>query len=237
MHVAALAWSNLTAKAAINFAFVAVLGGAAGLLWARARHRRELDMAALARFYDVYGRWFAAWKAWSALREGKLPKNGDSERGKLLKQAADAEGQFEALLIKIAIERRLSKAQVGRLGRFREAYQRLRECIEEEADLPFWVQGSIDTRSPYVAFKDLSVEFAALLQGRSWASALGALGRGEPVGRPTLSQGQEAFIRVTSWRVADPSQKDTWWKDPGASSVNEAVEAWDKLPYRQLSRK
>jgi hypothetical protein len=221
MLVAAIDWPNVTAKAAINFAFVAVLGGAAGVLWARARHRRELDLAALARFYDVYGKWFATWKAWSALLEGKLP---ETEKGNLLRQAADAEGQFEALLVKIAIERRLSREEVGRLGRFREGYQQLRESIEEGEkgiELPFRVQFNSEERDAYLAFKDLSVEFAALLQGRSW-----------PLGRPTLPQGQQAFIEVTSWRVSDPSKKKLWWRDPGANSVDEAVKAWKKLPYK-----
>jgi hypothetical protein len=228
MLIAAFDWSDEIAKAAITFAFVAVLGGAAGLLWAKVRHRRELDLAALARFYDVYGTWFATWKAWSAFLEGKLP---EGTRGELLKQAAVAEGQFEALLIKIAVERRLSKEQLNRLGRFREGYQQLREAIEANVELPFRVQFCDDERSAYVAFKSLSVEFAALLHGRRWTLARHPSLNHERWGRPTLSEGERAFVSVTSWRVA-AGPKSLWWKDTGGDSVSQAVDAWEKLPYR-----
>ena len=154
MLIGAIDWSDEVAKAAINFGFVALLGGAAGLLWARAQHRRELDLAALARFYELYGTWFATWKTWEAWLE---PGEGsESERSGLLRQATAAEGQFEALLIKIALERRLSQPEISRLGRFREGYQRLRESIENKKELPFRVQYDDDKVSAYVAFKSLS---------------------------------------------------------------------------------
>ncbi|MGH2787810.1 MAG: hypothetical protein ACRDJV_07845 [Actinomycetota bacterium] len=228
MVIAAIDWTDEIARAAITFAFVAVLGGAAGVLWARARHRRELDLAALARFYDVYGAWFATWKVWSALREAKLP---EGERGELLKQAAVTEGQFEALLIKIAIERRLSDAEVSRLGRFREGYQQLRESIETGVELPFRVQYNDDERSAYMAFKSLSVEFATLLGGRSLSRTQGPFLLHKTWGRPTLPQSQRAFVEVTSWRVSGTGPKRLWWRDPGGDSVDKAVEAWQKLPH------
>lgn len=109
MLTPAIDWSHQVGKAAITFTIVAILGGAAGALWAEARHRRELNLAALAHFYDVYGTWFATWKAWSAFREGKLPQ---ADYAALLQQAALAEGQFEALLVRIAIERRLDDGEV-----------------------------------------------------------------------------------------------------------------------------
>lgn len=227
MLLAAIDWSAEIGKAAITFVFVALLGGAAGALWARSRHRRELDLAALSRFYDVYGTWFATWKAWSACRDGKLPAG---ERGNLLKQAAAAEGQFEALLVKIAIERRLSQGEVGRLGRFREGYQQLRESIEAGVEVPFRVQFDSDERSAYVAFKSLSVEFASLLGARGRTPLRLFRGR-ETWGTPKLREGQKSFLEVTSWRVPD-GEKSLWWRAPGADSVAGALTAWDELPYR-----
>ena len=227
MLICEIDWSAEIAKGAITFAFVAVLGGAAGALWANARHRRELNLAALARFYDVYGTWFATWKAWSALLDGRLP---EGDRSTLLKQATVAEGQFEALLVKIAIERRLSPGEVGRLGRFREGYQQLRESIEAGVELPFRVQFSDDERSAYVAFKSLSVEFAALLSGRRHTFVL----ESETWGRPTLPQSQKGFVEVTSWRVSARGAKTSWWKDPGGESVDKAVHAWENLLYDKI---
>jgi hypothetical protein len=62
---AAISWNDI-GTAAINFAFVAVLGGAVGFAWGAIRHRRELDLAALSDLRDAYGRWCAVWRGWSA---------------------------------------------------------------------------------------------------------------------------------------------------------------------------
>jgi hypothetical protein len=229
--LAAIDWSDEIAKAAITFAFVALLGGAAGVLWAKVRHRRELDLASLGRFYDVYGTWFATWKLWTDAIEQKL---SDDERSELLKQASAAEGQFEALLIKIAIERRLSASEIDRLGRFREAYQQLRESIEVGVHVPFRVQYSDDERSAYVAFKSLSVEFAALLGGRPWTIRRLLFLDSKMRGRPALREGQQAFVQVTSWRVAKDAPKTRWWCDPGGDSIREATKAWEELERRSL---
>jgi hypothetical protein len=125
------------------------------------------------------------------------------------------EGQFEAHLIKIAIERRLTSSEVNRLGRFREGYQQLRESIEEGVDLPFRVQHSAEAHNAYVAFKALSVQFAALLGGRGWMWRRPFL----PIRmmRPTRWQGQQAFVRVNSWRTAAGTDKNLWWSDPGGA--------------------
>jgi len=205
-------------KALITFVTVALLGGAAATLFARLRYRRELDVSAAARFYDVYGAWFSTWKRWSAVKDEEKKKErtkngeragneassaltggplvaagGDSAqetddlkkaeaRDELLKAAAACEGQFEALLIKIAIERRLRTSELDRMARFREGYQRLRECIEADVDLPFSIQHGSKERSAYVAFKSSSVEFAGLVGGRATSFA----GVGLPTAAPVV---------------------------------------------------
>ena len=108
----AIDWADEITKAAITFAFVALLGGAAGAPLGAVRHRRELDLASLGRFYDVYGAWFATWKLWTDAIERK---SNEDERRELLMQASAAEGQFEALPIKIAIESRLSASEIDRI--------------------------------------------------------------------------------------------------------------------------
>jgi hypothetical protein len=168
MIVSAAVWDNI-GIGAINFGFVAVLGGAAGFAWGAVRHRRELDLAALADFRDAYGKCCAVWRAWSALLdttpEGgqRLRPSAAAHRPELIQRAADVEGVFDALLVKIATERRLSDDEIRRLGRFREGYQRLRESIEKSRPVPFRVQYQREEAMAYVAFKALSVEFAALL--------------------------------------------------------------------------
>jgi hypothetical protein len=216
--------SHEIAKAAITFAFVAVLGGAAGLLWAKARHRRELDLSALAEFYRVYGSWFATWKAWESAWDDKQI---ETERGPLLKQATLVEGQFEALLVRIASERRLSTLEIDRLGRFRQGYQQLRESIEKKKRLPFRVRFDDAEVKAYVAFKSLSVDFAGLLHGRRARAKRLRLAL-KAWGRPTVKQSQEAFVKITSWRV-DGDLETSWWAKKGSTSATNAVEAWKGL--------
>jgi membrane protein implicated in regulation of membrane protease activity len=227
-------WANLLSNAAVNFAFVAVLGGAAAFLWNRAMQRRERDLAAAARFHGAYGRWFATWKAWEEAWDrvtGKdatkpWPADGDERSGRadLLKRAMDVEGEFEALLIKIVAERRLSEAEIDRLGRFREGYQNLRECIEERTRLPFRVQRVDEEVTAYAAFKGLSVEFAALLGGGSEIRRLHGW-----FSRRSLPDAQEAFISVTSWR-SEKNDKTHWYCR--ARQPVTAIAAWRKITQR-----
>ncbi|MEV0029827.1 hypothetical protein [Nocardia sp. NPDC050793] len=226
-----------TWKALLTFVFVAVLGGAVGLLWATIRHRKELDREALSRFHDVYGAWFVVWKTWSAMCEGKVRT---ATREDLLERAAATEGQFEALLIKIATERRLSNKEIERLGRFREGYQQLRNTIEagatvstlsESNKLPFKVRGNLDEIGPYIAFKMLAVEFARLVEGQTGLRRL--------LPRPTRKSAEVSFIKVTSWRpvwippssAAANAPESSWWLGPGGDSVAKAVEAWERITY------
>ena len=69
-----------------------------------------------------------------------------------MKRATAVEGDFETLLVKIAVERHVTDDEVQRLGRFREGYQQLRECIEGDKPLPFRVQFDAEQVRAYVAF-------------------------------------------------------------------------------------
>lgn len=91
--------------------------------WDEVKRQRESDLAALQSFYECYGAFFAAWKMWAVyLRnhtfEGGHPKfpAGDATAWGILKEAEDAEGGFEAILVKLASEyaKRLSMCAVRR---------------------------------------------------------------------------------------------------------------------------
>lgn len=208
--------------ALITFVAVAVAGGLVAYWYGIARHRRELELEALGRFFDVYGRWFATWKEWQAIKKNKDSVTRAEDRATLSRKATEVEGEFEALLVRIATSRRLDAGQADRLGRFREGYQRLRECIEEDQPMPWRVSVRDDEINAqcYLTFKSLSVEFASLLDtpraGR-WRRT------------PSLRQAQETFIRVSSWRAVT-LLKDDWWTAEAGRSLEEAVEAWKALP-------
>jgi hypothetical protein len=196
MMIAAVDWSEEFAQALIGFGFVALLGGAAGLMWGAVKQQHESDLKAVERFRDLYGQWFATWKGWEEARDKGLSGLGDPTRTELLARATDVEGEFEVLTVKITTERHLTDPQLRHLGRFREGYQQLRECIENIERLPFRVQYVEEEVKAYVAFKALSVEFARLLRGRgsTWL-------RPKSWRRPSLVEAQEAMVKVTSWRT------------------------------------
>ncbi len=86
----------------------------------------------------------------------------------MLEKAEIAESGFEALLVKLASERVLSKAQGEMLGCFRESYQMLRESIERDRKLPWKATDSTDSTKhegfpQYRAFKALAEYIAHLL--------------------------------------------------------------------------
>src|SRR4051812_23242821 len=78
---------------------------------ARARHER--DLAAAEELYGVYGQFFATWKAWEFAR-GRRPNDKGAVisqvRLDMLAQAAQVEGRYESLIVRLALEHRLSSA-------------------------------------------------------------------------------------------------------------------------------
>lgn len=234
-------FSDAFGQASVGFVFVAVLGGLASVLWDGLKRRRDADATSLASFYETYGEWFAVWKLWETVKDGDYPSSTDPEsvRKELLDRAASTEGKFEALLVKIAVERRLRRAERARLGRFREGYQSLREHIETDRELRWNVQsGDAGQVAPYVAFKALAVEFARLLSA-PWTRLV-------PWARPSLHHAAESLLRITSWRHPtrtlladkkepprrDPNSERVWWHEDSEPQVWSAIEnTWRALTW------
>ena len=150
--------------------------------WAFYQKRRELDLAAAHELYELYGEFFAIWKLWNQYRTlGKQDRNGDEqvlprvdedqplrnpERLKLLKRVSyaydprlellervsNAEGRMEALFIKIASEKSLKHEEWCEFGKFRQAFQRLRNRIQHNESLGW--RSSEDPE--YLTFKRLA---------------------------------------------------------------------------------
>ena len=134
-------------------------------------------------------------------------------RALLLQRAAEAEAELESLLVKVATERRLTYAQMLRVGRFRQGYQRLRESIEQDVALRWWIRGPDENVGPYVAFKALAAEFASLLDGGfSWRTPSSII-------RPSSASAQRALVTITSWQPEEDAKgnprKEDWWRVEG----------------------
>lgn len=146
-----------------------------------AHGRRDRDLAAAAELYRVYGDFFAAWKVWDAhLREvnesptAQMPRLGlpdDQRRSELLTHAAQAEGGFEALFIRLTLERPLNDDQLSALWCLREASQTLRRAMKAGEPFLWWKSDrpgepiGHDGYRAYRAFKKLTSLTADLLMG------------------------------------------------------------------------
>jgi hypothetical protein len=130
------------------------------IYWAIRQKRKELELLAVAEFYKLYGEFFAVWKLWAyhvaPPDELTFP---DSTRWSLLERACAAEGALESIFVKLSSERVLSESYIEILGRFRQAYQQLRESIRDNKDIEWWSHDQPE----YLSFKRLAFLTACII--------------------------------------------------------------------------
>jgi hypothetical protein len=154
-----LAWFEIhrafvTAATSILTALI-VLGG--GLFvgqkitakWNIRIKQRELDLDAIRQVRSLYGEFLSTQRLWNYHCEHCQVKILDDRGLKLFNRACMAEGQMEAILMKVASERKLTSEQLDTLGLYRQGYQQLRESIQKNGPLSW---GSSE-HPEYVAFK------------------------------------------------------------------------------------
>ncbi|HWS86022.1 MAG TPA: hypothetical protein VN282_03445 [Pyrinomonadaceae bacterium] len=137
--------------------------------WDDRKKRNEMDIAAAQRFYDLYGEFKAITRLWSTFsfhaRAGQrgedrinFPPDDDTVRLELLRRSAAAESGVEALILKLAVERKLEPGQLETLGLFRQAYQRLRETIREDKEFSWFSH-----TGAYALFNALAAKVAHMI--------------------------------------------------------------------------
>jgi hypothetical protein len=139
-------------------ALAAVIGQRLSARWAERQKRRELELALANSFYASYGEFCAIWKLWNRVVTEGLDSMNEVRRD-LLDRACKAEGTLEAVLLKIAAERHLNPDQQKDLGNLRQAYQVLRERIEERITISYGYSDHPD----YLEFKRLATLIGVLL--------------------------------------------------------------------------
>jgi hypothetical protein len=178
----------------VTMVLAAVIGQRLSSSWAERQKRRELEFALANSFYTGYGEFCSIWKYWNqSLRElaDRDPNELKKRREALLDRACRAEGAMEAVLLKIAAERVLDQSQKADLGNLRQAYQVLRERIEQGIKISYGVSQHPD----YLEFKRL-------------ATLLGVLLTQQSARRPTPQEAFSAFETITHnsyeyrWRQA-----------------------------------
>jgi hypothetical protein len=169
--------------------------------WSAWQKRRELQLTAADTFYKLYGEFFAIWKLWNFLQDkGKIPESKEATQWDLFKRATTAEGGMEALFVKLASERHLSKEEIEILGRFRQGYQTLRETIWENEPISW----SGSNHPEYLSFKHLACNISLLLSSKLRFRL------------PEASDASAAFHQITSneW-------EDNW-------VINQFTDGWTK---------
>jgi hypothetical protein len=112
----------------------------------QAESDRERDLAAAAELYRVQGELFAAWKLWefhSREGQGPLLEKSSPRVSEIAELAAAAEGGYEALFVRMALEHDLGEDQEAVLWCLRSAFKELRRAIRTHKPLEWW-------RSPYI---------------------------------------------------------------------------------------
>ncbi len=126
--------------------------------WNLRQKHREHDLASGQEFYRLYGEFFAIWKIWNEFKDNPSGVTGLTRKDIFLRACA-AEGGMESLLVRLATNRLLSNEKIEVLGKFRQAYQSLRETIRDDQPLN-WNRSN---HEQYRAFKVLSAEVSAMI--------------------------------------------------------------------------
>ncbi len=107
-----------------------LVGQAITAKWNLRVKEREWDFDAIQRVRDLYGEFLSTRRLWNYHLEHNTLTSLDARGLELFDRCCVAEGQMEALLMKVATERVLTQEQLDELGLFRQGYQQLRESSD-----------------------------------------------------------------------------------------------------------
>jgi hypothetical protein len=178
-----------------------LVGNRLAFKWELRRKYRELDVESLQEFYSLYGEFFALLKLWDSWkRRVDTQATDEAALQQILKRATDAEGRVEALLLKIASERKLGEPEQDILGAFRQGYQTLRESVREDRS----VDWNYSNYEPYASFKALACAISNLLSAD----------RPVRVERAAPESSIQAFRQITSNAYENPRPGRTGGSKP-----------------------
>jgi hypothetical protein len=128
--------------------------------WSLWQKRREQTLTTTGDFYRLYGEFFAVWKLWENAVKHQNTAGGLDDRGwNLLNRAVAAEAGMETMMVRLASERILPDPDLATLGRFRQAFQSLREMIREGKKLDW----NSSEHKKYRGFKELAISVSRLV--------------------------------------------------------------------------
>ncbi len=184
----------------LSFFLTWVVGQRIATLWAIRQKRKELSLSAANRFESIYGEFFSLWKLWDYYCVTHKDINPDKKvYWNLLNRACAAEAGVEAIMVKLSSECVLSATDIRSLGKFRQAFQTLRESIEIKKRIEWYKSDNLE----YLTFKRLSTYIANMLVSNDYKII------------PDHEQSYKALREITSnkWENnwVDPNNN---WVDP-----------------------
>lgn len=150
-------------KAVFGFVLLAAgwfLGQKIIASWDIRKKQQELDIGAAFQFQQLYGELKEVGRLWRESRKQEAAQIGPPSdlRWSLLARGANAESKYEAVVMKLASERALTRNQLAALGLFRQACQQLRQSIRKNQEVS-WT----DFGPEYFLFNDLAAEVTCLI--------------------------------------------------------------------------
>ncbi|MHA1110435.1 MAG: hypothetical protein ACTSRE_04995 [Promethearchaeota archaeon] len=167
--------------------------------WSIRQKRRELQLSAANTFDRLYGEFYKIWKLWRFYKKEGMEGEKDVSQWDLLAMTCEAEAGMEGILIKIASEFTLTDQDIITLGRFRQAFQTLRETIRENKPLTW----NHPYHPQYMAFKKMGAYIAAMLSEFSSGKD------------PSREEAMYNLQRITSTKFKD------WWQDQADKPIEE----------------
>lgn len=138
--------------------------------WALRQKRKEFDLAGSERLYGAYGEFFIVWKLWNdQVRKIADADSFNKEKGELIARATALEANIEALLLRVAAERVISKEEIEDLGLLRQGFQSLRQHLmrSPEREEVGWHSSN---HPQYLALKRSAVRLGRMLALQSDSS-------------------------------------------------------------------
>ena len=138
--------------------------------WNLRQKRKEFELSALNQLYTLYGEFFSIWKLWNSFKKSNDLSNHSKTAipkevyWQLYERTLAMEGGVESILVKLTAERTLSQSSIENLGKFRQAFQILRETIRDDQPLEW----SASHHPEYLAFKQLNTYVASMLSSSKY---------------------------------------------------------------------
>jgi hypothetical protein len=148
--------------------FTWIIGQRVIAYWDTRKKRQEFDISTSAQFQQIYGEAKQINRLWRIYVK-KRDQNGYSEGlvKDLLQRAVVVESKMESIVVKLSTERLLSDREIESLGLVRQAFQELRENIDDDKELTF-----IGSKPGYTFFQFLVCEVACIISSGKHSSKI-----------------------------------------------------------------